>query len=133
GRLYALKGIDAIGLDGERPPDDRSLTGTADGEADDEPAFAQPVQLGQHSLVLEYPALQCCRMDLVEVEKIAEQRAALGDLPRKGRQRMVLDLMDFRIELPIADIGVAPLGSHLDVGRRAPAMRKPRRQEPPGE
>src|SRR2546430_17476378 len=68
-------------------------------------------------------------MDLIEVEVLAEQCAALRDLSSQRGERVILDLMDAGVDLPVTDVGVAPLRSHGDGLRREAAPAKPRPQE----
>src|SRR2546430_4374378 len=68
-------------------------------------------------------------MDLVEVEVLAEQCTALRDLSSQRGERVILDLMDAGVDLPVTDVGVAPLRSHGDGLRREAALAKPRPQE----
>src|SRR5438034_1784546 len=67
-------------------------------------------------------------MDLIEVEVLAEECTALRDLTSQRGERVILDLMDAGVDLPVTDVGVAPLRSHGD-GLREAALAKPRRQE----
>src|SRR5437764_10668564 len=68
-------------------------------------------------------------MDLIEVEVLAEQCAALRDLSSQRGQRVILHLKDAGLDVPVTDVGVAPLRSHGDGLRREAALAKPRRQE----
>jgi RNA polymerase sigma factor (sigma-70 family) len=66
--------------------------------------------------------LRLVKMDLVQVEVVAEQRPALGELAHQDGERMVLDLMFLRLDAPAGGVGVTPLGAdHDPVGRDLPA------------
>ena len=68
-------------------------------------------------------------MDLIEVQVLAEQSAALCDLPSERGERVILHLVDASIDLPVTDVGIAPLRPHGDRVRWEPALAQPGREE----
>src|SRR5207245_1304353 len=84
----------------------------------------------QDAPVIEDTAYQRRRMDLIKVQVIAEQRPALLDLALQGRQGVVFDLVHPGVDLPVADVGIAPLRADRDTLRWERALAEPRRQEP---
>ncbi|GAA3307869.1 hypothetical protein GCM10020295_68050 [Streptomyces cinereospinus] len=55
------------------------------------------------------------RVDLVQVEPVAEQPGALGALPFEGGEAVVLDLVPLGVGGPAGGVGVAPLAADDDV------------------
>src|SRR5256885_3428498 len=68
-------------------------------------------------------------MDLIEVQVLAEQSAALRDLPSERGERVILHLVDASIDAPVTDVGIAPLRPHGDRVRWEPALTQPRCEE----
>src|SRR6266849_5481160 len=114
-------------------PQPASWASASAAPADGAPGFPQRVQLRQDGLVRADPTFQRRRVDLVEVEVFTEERTALLDLPSQRRQGMILYLVDASIDLPIADVRVAPFGSHGDGVRWERALAEPRGEETLGE
>src|SRR5439155_2798078 len=59
--------------------------------------------------VIQNPAYECGRMDLVDPEIRPQQREALGNLPPQGGKREILDLVHVGVDAPVGGVGVAPL------------------------
>src|SRR5438874_12683389 len=72
-------------------------------------------------------------MDLIEVQVLAEQSAALRDLPSERGERVILHLVDASIDLPVTDVGITPLRPHGDRVWWEPALAQPGREETLGK
>ena len=64
-------------------------------------------------------------MHVVDAEPVAEQGPGLAELAREGRERVVLDLVDVGVDVPVGHVAVAPLGSD-DTSAGPPASHAPR-------
>ena len=105
-----------------------ALVRSGGGQPDRQTRLAQPSELAEHLSVVENPALERGRMDLVDPEIRSEQGAALGNLPSQCGEREILDLVHLGVDAPVGGVGVA----HLEPTVTAPGSR-PRRSEPGGE
>ena len=113
--LHHLEQVFAVHLHGERATDRRPpVRGPLTVRPIARPPARRRSELVKHRGILEHAALQRRRVNLVQPEAIAEQRAAFDDLPLERVDRQVLDLLRRRVDTPRPDVGVAPLGSDRD-------------------
>src|SRR5215218_224250 len=129
GGLDAAEGGLAGGGELQGAADGRGLGGAAGGQADLQALVAEAGQLVQDRPVLKDAAVEGGRVDLVEVEVVAEQGSGLGRLAGQGGEGVVLDLVGVGVHAPVADVGVAPFGADGDLGRVEVAGAQPGGEE----
>jgi hypothetical protein len=125
-RLHAVEEAFARRDHAQCSPHGLSLARAGDREADLPPRAAQPGQLVERRAVFQHPALECGRVNLVQAQVGPQEFLALGRLAAEGTQRVVLDLVPFRLDVPLGGVGVAPLrpdsdGAGGDLPRSEPA------------
>src|SRR5690606_40745585 len=101
--------------DGEGGADGVGLGRAAGGEADGELLGRRLGEPGVQFLVGEGGAVGGHRVDLVQVEPVAEQGRRLGALAFEGGEGVVLDLVPLGVGGPVGGVGVAPLAADDDV------------------
>ncbi len=88
--------------------DDLGLARAADGHPDGDPGLVEARELTQHREVVQDAAGEGRGVDLVEAEVGAHVRLSLLPLALQHGERMLLDLVDVGVDLPIGGVGVAP-------------------------
>src|SRR5262245_18045793 len=88
-------------------------------------AIANRTKASQHASVVEDAALQRRRVDLIQREVGSEERLRLGELTLERRERMVLDLVMARVDLPVGRIPVSPFRRDRDFAGRDLAAAEP--------
>ena len=68
-------------------------------------------------------------MDLIKIEILAESLSGFADLAAKGREGVILHLVDVGVGAPARGVDVAPLGAHDRGARRKIAQAKPDTEE----
>ena len=125
GRLHGVEAADLRA----RARSSSAWRGAGGGEPDADARLAQARELVAHRGVVEHAALERGRVDLVEREVLAEQRARLAELAAQRRDREVLDLVLVDVDAPVRGVGVAPLRADGHVAAREAAALEPRAEE----
>ncbi len=119
----------AAAVDGQSAPQRLGLVGAAQREADDQPLVAQAGQLAQHLGVVEHATVERSRVNLIELQVVAQPVAAFAHLPAQDGQAVVFDLVFVGRHLPAGGVGVAPLGADDHLARRDAPRAQPVAQE----
>ncbi len=97
------------------------------GEPHPHPRLRQSGQGVQQRVVVEQRAVQGQGVHLIQRHDVAQQRPRLLPLGPETGQGVLLHLVHLGVEPPVADVGVAPLARHDDVG--GPPVGQPGREE----